>query len=141
MEIRPATLADADKLADLLTQLDYPGTQEFIQEKIVELSRPPDAELAVAVQRGEVLGFISIHFIPQLGLAGAFARISYLCVDETARGKGIGARLVSYCEQLSRDQGCDRIELHCHSRRERAQRFYQGQGYEESRKYLVKKLG
>lgn len=140
MEIRPATPADADRVAGLLTQLGYPGTEKFIQEKVVELSRHPDAVLAVAAERGEVLGFISLHFIPQLGLAGAFARISYLCVDESARGKGIGARLVSYCERLARDRGCDRIELHCHSCRERAHRFYQGQGYQESPKYLVKKL-
>ncbi|MFM2483785.1 hypothetical protein [Celerinatantimonas yamalensis] len=34
---------------------------------------------------------ISVHFIPQLALAGDFARISYFCVADTARGRGIGA--------------------------------------------------
>jgi GNAT superfamily N-acetyltransferase len=140
MEIRSATLLDADKIEGLLTQLGYPGTEEFIREKIVQLTSHPDGELAVAVEQGEVVGFISIHFIPQLGLAGSFARISYLCVDETARGRGIGGQLEAYCERRARDRGCDRIELHCHSRRERAHRFYQRQGYEESPKYLMKKL-
>lgn len=140
MEIRPATLADAAKLADLLTQLGYPGTEQFIREKILELTGHPDGDLAVAVEEGEVLGFISLHFIPQLGLAGSFARISYLCVDETVRGRGVGGRLETYCEQRARERGCDRIELHCHSRREQAHRFYRRQGYEESPQYLMKKL-
>jgi hypothetical protein len=33
---------------------------------------------------------------------------------------------------------CDRIEVHCHSRREDAHRFYYRQGYFESPKYLIK---
>jgi GNAT superfamily N-acetyltransferase len=140
MEIRPATEADAAQLSDLLTQLGYPGTEKFVREKILELSGHPDGDLAVAVAEGEVLGFISLHYIPQLGLAGSFARISYLCVDETVRSKGVGGRLEAYCEQRARERGCDRIELHCHSRREQAHKFYRRQGYEESPLYLMKKL-
>jgi hypothetical protein len=46
----------------------------------------------------------------------------------------------AYCEQLARERGCDRMEVHCHSRRVRAHAFYGRQGYEESPKYLIKKL-
>jgi GNAT superfamily N-acetyltransferase len=140
MQIRKATTADADRIADLLTQLGYPGTEGFIREKIVQLNSHPDAELMVAMEGDEVLGFISIHFIPQIALPGSFARISYLCVEEGARGRGIGKRLESYCERLAGERDCDRIEVHCHSRRKRAHDFYHRQGYEESPKYLMKKL-
>ena len=140
MQIRKATTADADRIADLLTQLGYPGTEGLIREKIVQLDRHTDAELVVAIEDGEVLGFISIHFIPQIALPGSFARISYLCVDERARGGGIGKHLEAYCEQLAGERDCDRIEVHCHSRRKRAHDFYYRQGYEESPKYLMKKL-
>lgn len=141
MEIRKVTLADADKISGLLTQLGYPGTAAFILARIEELIGHPDAELAVAVEDGTVLGVISVHFIPQLALPGAFARISYLCVDESARSRGIGRLLESWCESMARERGCDRIELHCHSRREEAHRFYHRQGYEDSPKYLMKKIG
>jgi GNAT superfamily N-acetyltransferase len=140
MQVRKAELADADKMSDLLTQLGYPETQGFIREKIMQLNDHPDEELVVAVEAGEVLGFISIHLIPQIALPGAFARISYLCVDEGARSRGIGGQLESYCESLARERHCDRIEVHCHSRRERAHKFYSRQGYKESPKYLMKKL-
>jgi GNAT superfamily N-acetyltransferase len=140
VQIRTATVADADKIAVLLTQLGYPGTESFIREKIVQLNAHPDAELVVAIEDGKVLGFISIHFIPQIALAGSFARISYFCVEDEVRGRGIGRHLESYCEQLALDRDCDRIEVHCHSRRKRAHDFYYRQGYEESPKYLMKKL-
>ena len=121
--------------------MGYPGTGKFIRAKVRQLIRHTDEELAVAVENEKVLGFISIHFIPQIALSGSFARISYLCVDETARSKGIGRQLESYCEQIAGKRGCDRIELHCHSRRKRAHNFYYRQGYQESPKYLMKKLG
>jgi GNAT superfamily N-acetyltransferase len=140
MQIRKATMADADRIADLLSQLGYPGTEGFIREKIVQLSIHPDAELVLAIEGNDILGFISIHFIPQIALPGSFARISYLCVDEGARGRGVGRHLASYCEHLATDRDCDRIEVHCHSRRKRAHDFYYRMGYEESPKYLIKKL-
>jgi GNAT superfamily N-acetyltransferase len=140
MEIRIAIEADAEKIVSLLTQLGYPGTEGFTREKIRELNSHPDGELAVAVESGKVVGFISLHFIPQLALPGDFARISYLCVDESVRSRGVGQQLESYCERRARERGCNRIELHCHSRREQAHRFYFRQGYEESPKYLMKKL-
>ncbi|BCS53621.1 GNAT family N-acetyltransferase [Geobacter sp. SVR] len=140
VEIRNACQKDADRIAGLLTQLGYPGTERFISEKIEALTRHPDEELAVVVENGEILGVISVHFIPQLALPGDFARISYLCVDEAARSRGVGRLLEAWCEQIARERGCDRIELHCHSRREAAHRFYHRRGYEESPKYLMKRI-
>ncbi len=141
MEIRKAEVADAERIAELLDQLGYSDTGQFMVEKIVQLTADPDEELAVAVDDGTIVAVVSLHFIPQLGLPGAFARISYLCVDEQARGRGFGKELVLFCEFIAKGRGCDRMELHCHERREDAHRFYRGRGYSESRKYLIKKLG
>jgi GNAT superfamily N-acetyltransferase len=140
VEIRTATETDRAQIADLLTQLGYPGTDGFIREKIEQLASHPDGEVAVAVENDAVVGFISLHFIPQLALHGDFARISYLCVDEAARSNGVGQQLLAYAELRARQRGCDRLELHCHSRRERAHAFYYRHGYAESPKYLLKML-
>jgi len=83
---------------------------------------------------------ISLHFIPQLALNGDIYRISYLCVSERARGRGVGALLEEHAESLARQRGCDRIELHCHERRTDAHRFYHWQQYLEPPKYLYKSL-
>lgn len=140
MPIRTATLADSEKIQDLLAQMDYPDTGHFIRKKIETLLAHPDEALLVYEETGEVLAFISIHFIPQLALEGDFARISYFAVDATARSKGIGKEMEACCVALARERNCDRIELHSHFRRTKAHQFYDRQGYAEVPKYYVKSL-
>ena len=53
-----------------------------------------DEALLVATDPGQVMGVLSLHFLPQLALAGDIGRISYFCVDDRARGgAGVGRRL------------------------------------------------
>jgi len=140
IEIKTPSLADAPAISALLESLGYPGTHAFIERRVTQLITLPDATLLVAVDSGEVIGVISLHFIPQLALNGDIYRISYLCVSERARGRGVGALLEEHAESLARQRGCDRIELHCHERRTDAHRFYHRQQYLESPKYLYKSL-
>jgi GNAT superfamily N-acetyltransferase len=148
MGIRRAAIDDWKGIRLLLDQLGYPGTEGFLEERIGQLIAHPGEVLLVyegeaeqpGGERPGILGFISLHFIPQLAVKGDFARISYFAVDEAARSLGIGKKMETYCEQLARERGCDRIEVHCHTRRERAHIFYERQGYIESPKYLIKKL-
>jgi GNAT superfamily N-acetyltransferase len=138
--IREASLADAPALVRLLEQLGYPGTQAFIEARIAEQQSHPDALLLVAQRRGEILGFISLHFIAQLALAGDFCRVSYFCVAEDARSLGIGAALEQRAVSEALARGCDRMEVHSNARREAAHRFYRRQGYADAPRYLVKSL-
>jgi len=140
MKIRKADLEDTAAIMVLLEQLGYPGTQSFLQERIAMLVDDPQEELVVGEQEGKVVAVLSVHFIPQLGVKGSFARISYFCVDQDFRSKGLGRQLEKYAETVARSRACDRIEVHCHSRRTGAHLFYARQGYEEVPKYFTKKL-
>ena len=133
-------LSDAKTIQDLLRQLDYPTTDRFIEEKLPLLLDHPDHSLVVYEKQGIVVGMISIHFIPQIALAGDFANICYFAVDENVRSEGVGAKLEAYCTQLAKERKCDRIFVHCHIRREDAHRFYNRQDYQESPKYLMKQI-
>lgn len=137
--LRPAEATDALVLADLLRQMGYPNTEGFIDRRVRELDAHPDALVQVAEAQGVVLGFIALHFLPQIATAGDFCRVNYLCVTERARGLGIGATLLRFAEARARSRGCDRIELHSGERRVDAHRFYRREGYQESPKYFVKK--
>lgn len=139
VRIRPVQPDDAGILVELLAQLGYPGTEAFIERRIAELLHHPDALLLGAEDNGRLLGVISLHFIPQLARAGDFCRICYLCVDENARNRGVGALLEQEAEQEALRRGCERIELHSHQRRVDAHRFYARLGYTESPKYLAKR--
>ncbi|AVF35467.1 GNAT family N-acetyltransferase [Rahnella sikkimica] len=140
MLIREGDVNDAQILAGLLGDLDYPNTPEAIAERVVSMAANPDSRLLVAESEGRAVGFISLHFIPQIALAGEFCRISYLCVSSESRGSGIGQKLLDEAERLAADRGCDRMEVHSHTRRVRAHVFYARAEYEESPKYLMKKL-
>ena len=141
MNIRNMMEGDHEVISDLLSQLGYPDTEKFIRQKIDTLLNNPN-EYAVVLENEEkkVIGFISIHIIPQIALEGDFARISYFSVDEKFRSHGAGRLLEEYCEQIAKARNCDRIELHCNYKREKAHQFYYRQGYTESPKYLMKKL-
>jgi len=138
--IRNAEISDWESIKELLEQLDYPDTGSFLKDRIKTLLNHPDETLLVYEYEKQVVALISMHFIPQLALKGDFARISYFAVDKAMRSKGIGREIEEYCVCLAKDRNCDRIEVHCHSRRVDAHRFYDRQGFVESPKYFIKKL-
>ncbi|CAI0799369.1 aminoalkylphosphonic acid N-acetyltransferase [Serratia entomophila] len=140
MEIRNAVMADREAIAALMAALDYAGTEAFIEARLAQLLAHPDEAVLVAADEEGVLGVLSLHFLPQLALAGDICCISYFCVDDRARGAGVGQRLLAEGEALARLRGCDRLEVHCHSRRERAHAFYQREGFFEAPKYFAKLL-
>lgn len=141
MHIRQAQQKDSFALSALLAELGYGGTERFIDERLARLSEHPDELLLVGEYNGRVLGFLSLHFIPQLALKGDFARISYFCIAESERSKGMGQQLIAYAEKVASQRGCDRMEVHCHASRLKANQFYQREGYQESPCYYTKDLG
>jgi GNAT superfamily N-acetyltransferase len=154
MSIRSAALEDWQGISRLLTQLEYPGTEDFLQVRLAGMLQDPAETLLVWAEPqpttvaseprkdGDqtILGFLSLHFIPQIALRGDFARISYFAVDDGARSLGIGRKLEEMATQLAKERGCALMEVHCHTRRTRAHEFYSRQGWVESPKYLIKRL-
>ena len=137
--IRSAQTRDINGIRTLIAQLEYDPPAD-LEEKLRRLAADPDEALLVYELDREVVAFLSLHFIPQIALAGDFARISYFAVKDSARSHGIGLELEAYVTRLARERNCDRIEVHCHSRRTDAHRFYERQGYRESPKYFIKRL-
>ncbi|TQV89579.1 GNAT family N-acetyltransferase [Aliikangiella coralliicola] len=140
MLIRDAKISDSSAISTMLTELGYADTDLFIEKKIAQQLAHNDAKIFVATDKNNILGFISLHFIPQLALEGDFCRISYFCVSQASRSKGVGAELEKHTLQLAKKRNCNRIEVHCHSRRKGAHEFYKKQGYNESPKYLIKMI-
>jgi ribosomal protein S18 acetylase RimI-like enzyme len=139
MPIRPASPGDGPAISLLLEQLDYRGTEHFMEARLADMLQNP-AEVLLIWDDPPVKGFVSVHFIPMIGVGKDFAHISYLIVDNDYRSEGIGRRLEETVTQIARERGCDRIVAHCHSRRTRAYAFYLRQGFIEAPKYLIKKL-
>ena|ERR1700722_730720 len=137
--IRHAQTTDTAAIRALIAQLEY-DPPAALEEKIRRLSAHSDEVLLVYELDTEVVAFLSLHFIPQIAVTGDFARISYFAVKDSARSHGIGQQLEAHITRLARERNCDRIEVHCHTRRTDAHRFYDRQGYEEFPKYFIKPL-
>jgi ribosomal protein S18 acetylase RimI-like enzyme len=140
MSIRNATLADHPAICKLLGQLGYTETESYLPGNLEVMLSQPLSTMLVYELDTEVAGFIAFDFIPQLTTRGDYARISCFAVDENIRSKGIGNALEEHFTKLATERKCDRIEVHCHSRRVDAHRFYERQGYTESPKYFIKML-
>lgn len=138
--IRPARVEDGRAIARLLEQLGYPGAEEWIEEKVARMLADPGEVLLVWEEDGRVAAFLCLGFEPQIAVKKDFAEIRAFAVDEVARSGGIGRALEERVEELARERDCHLIRVHCHERREQAHAFYFRQGYEESPKYLIKKL-
>ncbi|NQX44440.1 GNAT family N-acetyltransferase [Paenibacillus tritici] len=138
--IRAANVEDREDISRLLTQLGYPDTETFMKENIERFLADPNEELMVYEAEGGVIACLSLHYIPQLGMRGDIASISYLVVDSSVRSKGIGQALEEYASACAHQRGCASIQVHCHSRRIQAHKFYERQGFKEAPKYFSKRL-
>ncbi len=139
MKFRNAAERDLAEIRELLADLGYPCEMPLLRRRLAEMIADESEDLLVVEGTdGAVLAVVSIHYIPQLPLEGDFARISYLCVRSDARSRGIGKFVLDEVHRRARARKCDRIELHCHSRRADAHRFYRRSGYTESPKYFLK---
>jgi GNAT superfamily N-acetyltransferase len=109
--IRQATVDDAEAFEPLLASLGYPNQPAPLRSRITTIIRNPDAELLVAVNQesDQVVGLLSLHFIPQLGIQDDVARIGFFVVDESCQRAGIGRLLETHAERLCVDRGCNRM--------------------------------
>ena len=58
------------------------------------------------------------------------ARLDEVVVDESARGKGVGAALVAACVDIAREKGAQVAELQSGVLRDAANRLYKRMGFE-----------
>jgi GNAT superfamily N-acetyltransferase len=140
MNIRRAQIGDAETIQVLLAQLGYPTLDGLIERRLAVLAGNSEHADLVYELEGSIIGFLSLHFIPQIAFDADYAIISYLVVADAARGKGIGRLLESYAEKMARERKCKRIFLQSNAKRVDAHRFYRRQGYEEYGKTFIKYL-
>jgi GNAT superfamily N-acetyltransferase len=141
MKVRTAAVSDADRLAELATQLGYPSTADDIRRRL-PLVEGGGHCLRVADLDGRVAGWIHAVHVALLD-SDAHVEIKALVVDEEARGRRIGEELVREVESWARARGCSTLRVRSNVLRERAHRFYERLGYEiqKTQRVFGKRLG
>jgi ribosomal protein S18 acetylase RimI-like enzyme len=138
--LRPATDADADRIAALFTDEGYPaGPSDIVQR--LDAFDSPHSRVIVADYEGEVLGFIAVHSLPRFEHSDRILRIIALVVDAGVRDRGVGHLLMQEAERLGREQGVAFIEVTAGHHRADARHLYESLGYDASvAAYLRKRL-
>ena len=140
MPVRNATYHDAPTVKILLEALGYTARTSLLVDQLERLFGSKDHEVFVYELRKEVVGFASVHYLPQLAFDGGIMIISYFSVDETIKDISIAKELERHITEQARKHGCERIQVHCMEWRMPAHQFYLQLGYQEYPKYFTKRL-
>ena len=140
LALRPATVADADRIAALLTEEGYPTGSTDIVGRLERFSGDPSA-VVVADLDGEVIGFIAVHILPRFEHDDHVVRILAMVVDPGARDRGIGNRLMAEAERIASEVGAAFIEVTAGHHRPEARALFESRGYDSTlTTYLRRRL-
>jgi len=128
MQIRRMVAADADPVADLLTQLGYPSTGKQIAKRFDRIDGQSNQILLVADEEGQPIAWIHVAAYPYLE-NDASAEILGLVVADGHRSRGIGKALVTSAEAWASALGCGMLRVRSRIHRDRAHAFYEGNGF------------
>ena len=130
IQVRRATVRDAERMAPLAGQLGYPSTPAQIAARLEDVLALPEHTVWVAESGdGALAGFADI-FMMRTVESDVRVEIAGLVVDQAYRGKGVGRRLMEQAEQWAREKGCPAVTLRSNVIREDAHRFYETLGYQ-----------
>jgi GNAT superfamily N-acetyltransferase len=127
--IRRATARDAQRLAELTSELGYPTTHKEMKTRIGQLKKGSDYAVFVAESAGQVIGWVHVGTCYLLEMPPC-GEVRGLVVADGQRSLGAGARLLSAAEDWARKHGCQSMAVRSNVIRERAHAFYEREGYE-----------
>ena len=151
--VRPAKKEDHNAVERLLRQIAQlhanlrpeifrEGSRKYDEEQFAAMIQDTSTPVLVAEnERGNVLGYAMLQ-VKCVGAAHpvllprTFFYLDDLCVDEAARGRGVGKALMQGVRELARERGIEKIELNVWECNEAAMRFYERLGFTTQRREL-----
>ncbi len=143
MSIRKACAEDLPGIRRLLRQVNQihadgrpdlfkSGGIKYTDSELASLLEDAGRPVYVWVEGGQILGYVFCVFEETRETASLrpvrTLYIDDLCVDEGARGRGIGSGLYRRAVEAAAEAGCDRVTLHAWNFNEKAFAFYEKLG-------------
>ena len=143
MEIRPAEKKDIGRILALLRQvlelhaalrpdIFISGTTKYTETELAEILKDENRRTYVAAEGDQVLGyaFCMIRTQPFANTMAPFTSffVDDLCVDRSARGKGIGTALFEHVRAQAKALGCYEVTLNVWEGNDGAKAFYAKMG-------------
>ncbi|MCD7889896.1 MAG: GNAT family N-acetyltransferase [Oscillospiraceae bacterium] len=139
--IRPATISDAPAIMSLLKQVrglhhnirpDIFGERKYTEEELSGLFGNEKSPIFVYEEDGKVLGHLFCSIKDYTGsnqlMPIKSLYIDDFCVDENARGKGIGTKLYEFAKDYAKEIGCHNLTLCVWEGNDSAKAFYDKMG-------------
>jgi predicted N-acetyltransferase YhbS len=136
VNIRRASVGDAQQIATLCEELGYAATAAVLAERLQAFAKASTDFIAVAENGGEISGWIQAHSCHVLE-SGFRAEIVGLIVSNSARRQGIGRQLVAAAEEWARQIGAPAIVVRSNVARAESHAFYPALGYAETKTQRV----
>ena len=136
--IRTATKKEIPEILGLLYELGRPkpekdsdvDTFRNLAKKYISDS---DKTILIAIRNEiEIVGSVSIMFLPRLNQTSLEMYIPELIVLQKYQKKGIGKKLIDSCIDLAKEKKCHRIRLESGNQRKESHKFYLSLGFEQS---------
>lgn len=145
MRVRPVQQGDFRAVCGLLSELGRPtvgdASSDACRRGFEADLRDPGADHLLAVDdRGNPVGFCSLHYRRRLNHATEEAWIPDLIVAERERGSGVGRALLDEAFRRAQERGCHRLTLESGHARKRAHAVYLAAGMADGGKYFTKDL-
>ena len=149
LNFREATETDISDLVNLLADDELGTTREDISVPLNQnyidafhsIEKDPNNELTVVECNGKLIGMLQLTFIPYLTHTGSWrcliegVRIARIC-----RGKGLGAKFISWAIQRAQEKNCSIVQLTSDKQRPDALRFYESLGFQATHEGYKLKL-
>jgi GNAT superfamily N-acetyltransferase len=127
--IRLATLADAEPVARLMTDLGYPTTSGEMERRLTAVLADVSYRTFVACDGDVVVGVAGTRVGPMYESDQPYGQIMALVVAGAHRRRGIGVRLMQAAEAHFIERGAAASIVTSANRRADAHAFYETHGY------------
>ena len=127
--IRLATLADAEPIARLVTDLGYQTSASEMSRRLDAILRDEDYVTFVAGEGHQIVGFIGARVGPLYESDDRYGQIMALAVDPGHQRRGIGAALMQAAESSLIARGARVLVVTSGNQRAEAHAFYERNGY------------
>jgi len=98
-------LADAEGIAPLLGELDYPSTPDEVARRLTAMSSAPETAAFVAEELDQIVGVATVQLLHVIHSDSGFTQLLLLAIAPDARRRGVGRALVGaaeYCRNGSK---------------------------------------
>ena len=141
LTFRDATAGDLPAIVGMLAQDQIGGRRDDASEPLdpvylrafEAIAADPSQRLIVAEIDGRVVGTMQLSLLPGLLNRGAWrGQIEAVRIDDSVRGRGLGAAMIDWGVAWLRDNGCFMAQLTSNNDRVDAHRFYERLGWQKS---------